>query len=192
MTSRCAARPRCVIPPGWTSIPVAADNREAAQEVFREAWASGPRDSIGPFIHRLEEWLLGVLDDARDAGAFAVVLPLGVPWQVPVSTAISLSLVPAESAALPERGEMRETDAGPARRVAVDHATGGLDPERLTLLRTIEYVWVAPGDAGLLVAFASISGQPVPEFQPVTDALTLLIETMLEALDWPAADEEAA
>ncbi|WP_299087519.1 hypothetical protein [uncultured Microbacterium sp.] len=195
MTAAVAARrPRYVVPPGWASIPVAADNRDTAREVFTEAWRRGPRDSIGPFIHRLEEWLVDVLDDARDADCFAVVLPLGVPWQVPVSTAIALSLVPTATGALPvlpPGGEARETDAGPARRVVTDVPTDGADPESLALLRTIEYTWLAP-DGGLLVGFASISGQPVAEFAPVTDALSLLVETMLEALDWPTASEEPA
>lgn len=187
-----ARRPRYVVPPGWASIPVSADNRETSREVFTEAWRSGPRDSIGPFIHRLEEWLVSVLDDARDAGCFAVVLPLGVPWQVPVSTAISLSIVPTESGELPPGGEVRETDAGPARRIVADVSTHGADAEGLSLLRTIEYTWTLPDAAGLLVGFASVSGQPVAEFAPVTDALTVLVETMLEALYWPTAGEEHA
>ncbi len=185
-----AHRPRYVVPPGWASIPVSAENSETARKVFQDAWQSGPRDSIGPFIHRLEAWLASVLDDARDADCFAVILPLGVPWQVPVSTAISLSLVPAPSATLPPGGEVRETDAGPARRVVTEPSTEGADAEELSLLRTIEYTWVAPGEDALLIGFASISGQPVPEFTPVTDALSLLVETMLEALDWPPASEE--
>ena len=110
-----APHPRVIVPPGWAAIAVSADNGDTARRVFREAWTQGPRDSIGPFIHRLEEWLVSVLDDARDAGCFRVILPMGVPWQVPVSTAISLS------------------------------------------------------------------------FAPVTDALTVLIETMLDALEWPTA-----
>ncbi len=190
-----ARRPRYVVPPGWASIPVGADNRETARDVFREAWRSGPRDSIGPFIHRLEEWLVSVLDDAHKARAFAVVLPLGVPWQVPVSTAISLSIVPADAGVTPRLipgGEARDTDAGPARRVVTDVSTEGADLEGLSLLRTIEYTWVTPDADALLVGFASISGQPVPEFAPVTDALTLLVETMLEALDWPPTSEDDA
>lgn len=186
-----AHRPRYVVPPGWASIPVSPDNRDTAREVFQDAWRSGPRDSIGPFIHRLEEWLVSVLDDARDADCFAVILPLGVPWLVPISTAISLSLVPAASAVLPPGGEVRDTDAGPARRIITDLSTKGADPHGLSLLRTIEYTWIAPGGADLLVGFASISGQPVAEFSPVADALTLLVETMLEALDWPVAEEDA-
>lgn len=188
-----ARRPRYLVPPGWATIPVSVDNRETAREVFQDAWQTGPRDSIGPFIHRLEEWLVSVLDDARDADCFAVVLPLGVPWQVPVSTAISLSSVPAASgtlAVLPPGGHVHDTDAGPARRVITDVSTEGADAEGLSLLRTIEYTWLTPDGKGLLVAFASISGQPVPEFAQVTDALSLLVETMLDALYWPASSEE--
>ena len=174
--------PRVIVPPGWAAIPVGADNDDTAREVFREAWRTGPRDSIGPFIHRLEEWLVSVLDDARDAGCFRVILPLGVPWQVPVSTAISLSFAPA---ARPAGGEQRLTDAGPAWRAVTDLPVADADPESLALLRTIEYTWPLPDGAGMLIAFASISGQPVAEFAPVADALTVLVETMLDALDWP-------
>lgn len=194
VTAVTARRPRYVVPPGWASIPVSADNRDTARDVFTDAWQSGPRDSIGPFIHRLEEWLVSVLDDARDADCFAVVLPLGVPWQVPVSTAISLSIVSTPSGvlpALPPGGEERETDAGLARRVVADVSTDGADPEGLALLRTIEYTWITP-DGDLLVGFASISGQPVAEFAQVTDALSLLVETMLDAVYWPTTSEEHA
>jgi len=177
--------PRIIVPPGWAAIPVSTDNGDTAREVFREAWSRGPRDSIGPYIHRLEEWLVSVLDDAREAGCFRVILPLGVPWQVPVSTAISLSFAPdLAGAALTPDGKMRDTDAGPALRTVTDHPVVAADPEALALLRTVEYMWPLQG-GGLLTAFASISGQPVAEFAPITDALTVLIETMLDALDWP-------
>lgn len=187
------ALPRIIVPPGWAAIPVSEDNDDTAREVFREAWRTGPRDSIGPYIHRLEEWLVSVLDDAREAGCFRVILPLGVPWQVPVSTAVSLSLAPdiADAVLAAPRGEDRLTDAGPARRVITDHPAAGGDPEALALLRTVEYTWPLP-HGGLLIAFASISGQPVAEFAPITDALTVLIETMLDALDWPEGTPDAA
>lgn len=184
-----ASLPRLIVPPGWAAIAVSADNGDTAREVFRTAWSQGPRDSIGPFIHRLEQWLVSVLDDARDAGCFRVILPMGVPWQVPVSTAISLSFAPAaarEASAWPG-AEPRDTDAGPARRIVTDLPVTGADPDSVALLRTIEYVWPRPDTDGALIAFASISGQPVPEFAAVTDALTILIETMLDALDWPDA-----
>lgn len=186
--------PRVIVPPGWAAIAVSADNGDTARRVFRDAWTQGPRDSIGPFIHRLEEWLASVLDDARDAGCFRVILPMGVPWQVPVSTAISLSFAPAaarDASALPG-AELRDTDAGTARRLITDLPVAGADPEALALLRTVEYVWPLPDADGALIAFASISGQPVAEFAPVTDALTVLIETMLDALDWPTAPAEQA
>ncbi|MGO8610082.1 hypothetical protein ACC848_44845, partial [Rhizobium johnstonii] len=78
-----------------------------------------------------------------------------------------LSSVPAASgtlAVLPPGGHVHDTDAGPARRVITDVSTEGADAEGLSLLRTIEYTWLTPDGEGLLVAFASISGQPVPEF----------------------------
>lgn len=56
------------------------------------------------------------------------------------------------------------------------------DPERLTLLRTVDYTWTHEG--AYLLAFASISGLPVEEYAPVTDALTLLITTMLDTVDF--------
>lgn len=184
-------RPRLIVPPGWRLLPVSGDNRAVAIETFKSAWERGPRDSIGPHIHRMEEWLESVLNEAAEADAYAVAMPMGIPWQVPVSTAIALSVRdPGSSHApvLPSIGEGVETDAGPARRRITDvDVPTDADPEELALLRTIDYTWVTPDQRSYLIAFASISGLPVAEYAPVTEALTTLITTMLDAIDWPTA-----
>jgi len=184
-------RPRIILPPAWELFPVTDDNAATARTAFSGAWESGPRDSIGPFVHELERALAAVLDDARGAGGFAAALPMGIPWQVPVSTAVVLSHVPADDPQLPPGGEQVQTDAGPAHRGIHDIAppTGG-DAESVVLLRTIDYVWRVPGHDAHLVAFASISGLAVPEYAPVTEALTLLVTTMLDALTWPDSEGE--
>lgn len=77
--------PQMIIPPGWAWIPVQGNRRTTVQKLFHKAWEAAPRDSIGPFIHRLEEAMIEVLDEVSGAGGIAVVMPIGVPWQVPVS-----------------------------------------------------------------------------------------------------------
>ncbi|MBD7957350.1 hypothetical protein H9651_06840 [Microbacterium sp. Sa4CUA7] len=184
-------RPRLILPPAWELFPVTDDNAATARAAFEGAWRSGPRDSIGPFVHELERALAATLDDARGAGGFAAAMPMGIPWQVPVSTAVVLSHVPAEDPQLPPGGEQVQTDAGPARRGIqdVDSSDAG-DTESVVLLRAIDYVWRVPGHDAYLVAFASISGLAVPEYAPVTEALTLLVTTMLDALTWPDSEGE--
>ncbi|WP_454117996.1 hypothetical protein [Microbacterium lacticum] len=44
--------------------------------------------------------------------------------------------------------------------------------------------------SGFLLTFASISGLRDPDYRPITDAMTLLVTTMLDALSWPATDGE--
>lgn len=185
-------RPEMILPPGWQLFPVTDDNAATARAAFAGAWESGPRDSIGPFVHELERTLASALDDARETGAFAAAMPMGIPWQVPVSTSLVLSHVAASDPELPPGGERVDTDAGPARRgIRDEQHPGDADPESVVLLRSIDYIWRVPGHDAYLVAYASISGLPVAEYAPVTEALTTLMTTMLDALTWPAAGGEA-
>ncbi|MCR2785097.1 MULTISPECIES: hypothetical protein [unclassified Microbacterium] len=179
-------RPRMILPPAWQLFPVSDDNAATARAAFAGFWENGPRDSIGPFVHELERTLAGALDQARGAGGFAAAMPMGIPWQVPVSTSVVLSHVPAADPQLPPGGERVHTDAGPARRsIRDEQAPADAGDESVVLLRSIDYVWRVPGHDAYLVAFASISGLPVAEYQPVTDALTTLVTTMLDAVTWP-------
>lgn len=178
-----AIAPRLILPPGWQYLPVGADNTETVRRTFAPVREQGPRDSITPFARELERALQAQLDDAFRAGAFAVAMPLGRPWEAPVSTSIAFSAVPSGSEApvLPSTGERVETDAGAAQRRIVDvPVAADVEPGELALLRTLDYTWVH-GD-GYLVAFASITGETDPDYAPVTEALTLLITTMLDAM----------
>lgn len=100
------------------------------------------------------------------------------------------STPPGGTAALPETGESVQTDAGAARRRIVDAAPVDADADEVVLLRTIDYTWLH--DGRYLLAFASISGLPGPDYRPITDAMTLLVTTMLDALTWPTADGEVS
>lgn len=185
-------QPRLILPPGWVLLPVSGDNAATAQETLAELRALGPRDSVGPFAAQLERALTAALDEAAGAGAFAVVMPLGLPWRVPVSTSIALSVLVPESGApsLPTVGAAVDTDAGEARRRIIDLPVDDeADPERIALLRTVDYTWVHRN--AYLLAFASISGLPVDEYAPVTEAMTLLLTTMLDALTFTFSEDES-
>ena len=191
VTSASVGMPRLILPPGWQLLPTAQDNSETARRVFASIRELGPRDSITPFARELERALQAQLDDAFRSDAFAVALPLGRPWEVPVSTSIAFSVVtpPIGTPALPAVGEEIDTDAGTARRrildapVPADAAAG-----ELVLLRTLDYTWVR--EDAYVVAFASITGDVGPDYAPVTDALTLLITTMLDAVTFDPAPRQ--
>lgn len=184
--------PTLILPPGWVHLPVLDDNAPTAARTLAPLAARGPRDSVTPYVREAERSLVVTLDEARDAGSFAVALPLGLPALVPVSTAIALRFLdPAGgTAVLPETGESVQTDAGAARRRIVDAAPVDADADEVVLLRTIDYTWLH--DGRYLLAFASISGLPGPDYRPITDAMTLLVTTMLDALTWPTADGEVS
>lgn len=193
MTTTLTRRlPTLILPPGWVHLPVLDDNAPTAARTLAPLAARGPRDSVTPYVREAERSLVVTLDEARDAGSFAVALPLGLPALVPVSTAIALRFLdPAGgTAALPETGESVQTDAGAARRRIVDAAPVDADADEVVLLRTIDYTWLH--DGRYLLAFASISGLPGPDYRPITDAMTLLVTTMLDALTWPTADGEVS
>lgn len=191
--SGLSRKPQMILPPGWAWIPVQGNRRSTVRELFREAWETAPRDSIGPFIHRLEDAMVEVLDEASGAGGIAVVMPIGVPWQVPVSASIALSLLEPESGELKlPSGDAVQTDAGPATREILDfEAPAGIDPESLVVLRTIETTWITPEGGGYLLASATISGIALDDYRPITEALTTLILTMLDALTWKEASHDA-
>lgn len=194
------ARPQVVLPPGWVLLPVTADNAATARETFAAGWERGPRDSIGPFIHRMESWLTEMLDDAHRSGGTSVVLPLGVPWQVPVSTGIVFSRAAPPAGVLgagialplPDSGDLVETDAGPASHRVVDHEVpADADDTSMVRLHTIERTWVAPEADAYVLATATIAGQPIDDYAPVADALLLLIETILDAVTWTSPSAAA-
>ncbi|MFT4214484.1 MAG: hypothetical protein QM622_06880 [Microbacterium sp.] len=192
MTCPPPVTPRVILPPGWHYLPVSSDNAGTVERALAPMRTLGPRDSIAPFAKELERALQRELDDAFRAGAFAVAMPLGRPWEVPVSTSIAFSrlTVPNGSAALPAVGETVQTDAGIARRRIVDAPVAeDTAPAALALLRTIDYTWVV--DGAYVIAVASISGEADPEFAPVAEALTLLITTMLDAVTFAATRQEA-
>lgn len=183
--------PQLIVPPGWVWIPLEGNRPATVRRLFQDAWEGVPRDSIGPFIHRLEQVMLDMLDEASAAGGIAVVMPLGVPWQVPVSASIALSLVDSSGGetALPA-GEEIVTDAGPAVRHTIDvDASQATNLEDLTVLRVIETTWRTPDGGAYLLASATVSGIAIEEYQPVTDALTTLITTMLDAMTWRAKED---
>lgn len=197
VTSLGPARPRVILPPGWVLLPVTADNAATARDAFAAGWERGPRDSIGPFIHRMESWLTTMLDDASRSGGTSVVLPLGVPWQVPVSTGIVFSRATAPAGVLsagvlplPDSGDLVETDGGPARHRVVDHEIpADAEDSSMVRLHTIERTWVAPEGDAYVLATATIAGQPIADYEPVADALLLLIETILDAVTWTTSDD---
>ena len=82
--------PTLILPPGWVHLPVLDDNAPTAARTLAPLAARGPRDSVTPYVREAERSLVVTLDEARDAGSFAVALPLGLPALVPVSTAIAL------------------------------------------------------------------------------------------------------
>ena len=181
-----AFTPQMIIPPGWVWIPLKGDRKAVVQELFQDAWNSGPLDSIGPFIHRIENVMLKAVNQAYDVGGIAIVMPLGTPWHVAVSTSIALSMFQTETSTLQlPPGEVLETEAGPAVLKIVDNKLPeNAEQDDLVLLRTLELTWVTPDKSSYLLATATISGVASEEFTPVTAALTTLITTMLSAMTW--------
>lgn len=179
-----------IVPPGWVWVRADGDRDRTSRQLFKSLMSNGPRDSIGPFVHRLEEAFANILEQATEDDAVAVVMPIGNPWQVPVSTSIVLSMVTPDSGGLElpatdEHSKRMPTEAGEAHVTVRDEPKpADTESEDLVRLRSIEAVWVTPDKTGYLLATASIEGMPLAEYAPITEALTTLILTMLTALTW--------
>lgn len=189
--------PEMILPPGWAWIDLTANLESQVRSIFAEAWGAGPRDSIGPHVRQLEQAMLSTLREAERTGATILVLPIGTPWQVPISVSIAFAVVRPDGAsgvALPTLSDdphLLSTDAGDALLEVMDApvefmpATAEL-PDPVSL-RSIEATWVTPDSQGYLLATGTISGVPVTDFVPVLDSLTELVVTMLSSVAWSKA-----
>lgn len=194
--------PEMILPPGWAWIDLTAHLEPQVRSIFADAWGAGPRDSIGPHVRELEQAMLTTLRKAERSGATVLVLPIGTPWQVPMSVSIAFAVVRPEgtgNVALPipsSEHTVLTTEAGDAL-IEVQDAPVHFVPAAAELpapvsLRAIEATWVTPDAQGYLLATGTISGVPVIDFAPVLDSLTELIVTMLSSVAWGTATNARA
>ncbi|MCR2813178.1 hypothetical protein NQ166_11725 [Microbacterium sp. zg.Y1090] len=176
---------RVVLPPGWLLLPVRDCSDDELRRLITDQYAHLPRDSAGPYIGRLADAVVDGARQARRLDVIDILLPLGTPWQAPVSTSIAIAVGRDDDAGL--AGEVVETAAGDAWRVQLER------PDQA--LRRVEYVWRVPDAAGMLLAASfSIVGDDEPELQPIVDALTGLCDAIVATVRWdddPPATTEA-
>jgi hypothetical protein len=200
--SAASRRYSLVLPPGFVLIPVQGDVEATVRTVVKEHYGDVTNDRTRGRIRRLERSLVSAVAAAKEQGVVDVVLPLGVPWQVPVS--LSLAFAPARSGAAPEASPGSTTvptRGGEARREVIDHDAGTRPEIEIDLpgdspggaLRTVHHVWAAPTPGvDHLVGTFTVSGSDDPDLAPMVDALTELGDTIMASLRWRGADAPAA
>lgn len=197
--SRAPRRYSLVLPPGFVLIPVQGDVEATVRRVVKQHYGAITDDRTRGRVRRLERSLVAAVLSAREQGVVDVVLPLGVPWQVPVS--LSLAFAPARSGAAPDASPGSTTvvtRGGEARREVVEHDAGTRPEIEVQLpgdspggaLRTVHHVWEAPAP-GLdhLVGTFTVSGSDDPELAPMVDALTELGDTIMASLRWGGGED---
>lgn len=193
-----------VLPPGFVLIPVQGDTQASVRTAVRGFYGTISDDRMRGRVRLLERSLVQVATQAKEKGVVDLVLPLGVPWQAPVS--LSCTFAPAllsGPAAGPSATETA-TRAGTALREVVERAPGAQLPrlEDLELpsgaasnhpLRTVHHVWEPPvPDVGRLIGTFTIAGSDDPELAPLVDALTELGDTIMASLAWRGLPRQGA
>lgn len=183
-----------VLPPGFVLVHLRGDLKENLRRVLNEKYGSQLNDRERGRLAQVRRSLLPVLQRARARGVVDAVLPLGTPWDAPVS--LSLMFTPARADDRPADGAGATavtTRAGSAQREVVEPEGAAplpLDPSLSdgpvgTVLRTVHHVWPMPTEGvDYLVGTFSVSGSSDPELAPMVDALTELGDTIMSSLAW--------
>lgn len=188
-----------VLPPGFVLIPVQGDTKAQVETVIRGFYGKIADDRMRGRVRMLERSLVQVATQAKDKGVVDLVLPLGVPWQAPVSLSCTFAPALLSGPAVGPSATEVTTRAGQAMREVVAHEAGAPLPELdgvdlpggpgpgsgSSPLRTVHHVWEPPvPDVGRLIGTFTIAGSDDPELAPLVDALTELGDTIMASLAW--------
>lgn len=188
-----------VLPPGFVLIPVQGDTRSHVETVVRGFYGKIADDRMRGRVRMLERSLVQVATQAKDKGVVDLVLPLGVPWQAPVSLSCTFAPALLTGPAVGPGATEVTTRAGQAMREVVAHRAGAPLPDLDGLdlpggsgadssngpIRTVHHVWEPPvPDVGRLIGTFTIAGSDDPELAPLVDALTELGDTIMSSLAW--------
>lgn len=186
-----------LLPPGWVSLPVEAEAaRPAVRALLDRALAGLPRDRVAPLRIQLDRELRADLRRAREHGAVEVHTQVQLVRGLPVSAALTVSLLPLEqgpdaplgglvAAVLGDAGDVVEVGeqvlAGlPAlrrRRRWPEPVPGGAQ----VWSTGVDWLLALPGeDAVLVLSFATTT-------DPVADALVELFDALAGTLRLEAA-----
>ncbi|AEG45553.1 hypothetical protein [Isoptericola variabilis] len=189
-----------ILPPGFVLIPAQGDVEADVRAVVKRHYGAHLNDRTRGRVRRLEQSLVATVSSAKERGVVDVVLPLGVPWRVPVSLAAAFA--PARHGGEPVAGPGSttvRTRAGDARREVVEHDRDDRveldvdlpEPAPGGPLRTVHHVWESPArGVDRLVGTFTISGSADPELAPMVDALTELGDTIMASLRWRGIDTD--
>lgn len=213
MTGLRAPSYTLVLPPGFVLIAVQGDTRANVETVVRGFYGKIADDRMRGRVRMLERSLVDVATQAKDKGVVDIILPLGVPWQAPVSLSCTFAPAFLSGTAVGPAATEVTTRAGQAMREVVAHKDGAplAELDDLALpggseggatgrpIRTVHHIWEPPvPDVGRLVGTFTIAGSNDPELAPLVDALTELGDTIMASLAWrglrsgDASDDDAA
>lgn len=189
---------RLVLPPTWAMLPVGAESDAAIRVLVDKQFGIHPSDQVNASKRVVADSLRALIASARKAGGIDVIFPLAVPWQVPVSAGIVMSELwsPAPSSvaagavidalkAARTGSVIAHTGAGDALREVHENSAPGLESLALVALRSVHYTWPVRGSTGgFLLGTLTVTGQRIPEFTPIVEALTDLFDVMMESVVW--------
>lgn len=181
-------------------LPVGEGADKAIDAFLDGRFADAPRDSSAPLKARLRNALRVLAKDAERVGGIDMIMPIGTPWNAPMSAGIVLSVAgtraPAgESAAelldalaVGSPGSIKvETNAGSAVREQIEISRGDVEADAIVPMRTVHHNWPIPAQPGrFLIGSLTVSGSGDPELEPLIDALTGLYDAMMGSLEWTA------
>lgn len=192
-----------LLPQGWVRVPTGPGTQRLRTRlvegvVSRFVPDHLPRDKAGPWRRELRKGLAGAVDDASEAGAHSVLLPLTdyggmrLPGSLLVTILEDDPTVPAQAlldemlADAGEDGMLLEVGGGPAARVRSLVASGRVGRPQPSV-RVVYYVAHpdAPGVWGLLTFTVLTDGDP--EARPVL-AVIAMFDAVIGTLRWVEHD----
>lgn len=180
-----------ILPPGWVLLPVRDEAGKAIKDHVESLFDPGQRDRTAHARRALRTSLEEIASSARESGGVDLIMPLSMPWPMPLSASIVTSQHPTSPDI--SVGDAFETGAGIARRelqdvTAAEEANQGPAPDDTSApvvpLRRVTYQWAVPDRAETFLASMAVSGQDLPEHRPLVDAITTLVDTIMSTLTW--------
>lgn len=191
-----------LVPEGWLLVPTAPGTERLRTRIVRAVVqrfvpASLPRDRAEPWRRELARQLQGSVDEAAQAGARSVLLPLAeygsqrLPGTLLMTVLVDDPLVPAQvllDAVLGDAGEdgmLLDVGGGPAARVqaVTDSRGAGRDQPALRVTYYVSH----PEAAGVwgLLTFTVLTDGDLEH--PGVQAVTAMFDAVVGTLQWTDA-----
>lgn len=198
---------RLVLPPGWLRLDARSDAGRARLDAELDRVLPRTYEpTLAPVVAQARAQAHVALQQARDAGALDLYLPLGGVRGIPIPAsflvavrrfaaapppelakqgpeALAVALIANLAASMPD-AKTRMMPAGPAVRSTRPVTEAGSDVAPAMTGVRVDYIWPVPSDAAFWV-MASFTTMRTPELPTsITDQLVALFDAIMSTWRW--------